>query len=67
LICEKLYFWDVYVFSLIKDFAMLELSLEVIILISMLIILAILSLIPDKKWIKFYKTDWLDEFLHPKH
>ena len=46
---------------------MLELSLEVIILISMLIILAILSLIPDEKWIKLYKSDWLDEFLHPKH
>jgi len=55
------------VVTLIKDMAMFELSVEVIFLISMLIILAILSLISDENWVKFHKTDWLDEFLHPKH
>lgn len=46
---------------------MFELSVEIIFLISMLIILAILSFIPDESWIKFHKSDWLDKFLDTKH
>ncbi len=52
--------------DLLKDFAMFELSIEVIFLIVMLIFLAILSLISDETWIKFHKTDFIDKFLHPK-
>lgn len=46
---------------------MFELSIEVIFAIGMLIILAVLSFIPDGLWVKFYKSNWLDDFLHPKH
>ncbi|NQY92952.1 MAG: hypothetical protein HRT43_02190 [Campylobacteraceae bacterium] len=53
--------------NLITDIAMFELSIEVIFLIVMLIFLAVLSLLPDDKWIKFTKSNWFDEFLHPKH
>ena len=53
--------------NLIKDVAMFELSMEVIFFISMLIILAILSFIPDESWVKFHKKNFFDEFLHPKH
>ncbi len=52
--------------DLLKDFAMFELSIEIIILIVVLIFLSILSLISDKTWDKFYKTDFIDKFLHPK-
>lgn len=53
--------------ALIKDMAMFELSMEVIVLIVILIVLAIVSLIPDDIWVKYNKSDWFDEFLHPKH
>jgi len=53
--------------NLIKDIAMFELSIEVIFLIVMLLLLAIVSLLPDKTWVKFTKSNWIDEFLHPKH
>ena len=53
--------------ELVKDMAMFELSIEVIFIISMFVILMILSFIPDDAWIKFYKSDSIDEFLHPKH
>ena len=51
---------------IIKDFTMFELSIEVIFVISILIILTILSFIPDNTWVKIHKPDWLDKFLHPK-
>jgi len=57
----------VLVTDLIKDIAMFELSVEVIFLFVILILLAIVSLVSDEIWIKFTKSDWLDEFLHPKH
>lgn len=53
--------------DLITDIAMFELSIEVIFLIVMFILLAVLSLIPDEKWVKFTKSNWFDNFLHPKH
>ncbi len=53
--------------DLITDIAMFELSIEVIFLIVMFILLAVLSLIPDEKWIKITKSNWFDNFLHPKH
>ena len=53
--------------KIIKDFTVFELSVEVIFVISMLIILAILSFIPDDFWAKFHKSNWFDGFLHPKH
>jgi len=60
-------YWEVNVTALIKDMAMFELSMEVIVLIIILIVLAIVSLIPDDIWVKYNKSDWFDEFLHPKH
>jgi len=52
--------------TIITDIAMFELSVEVIFLIVILIVLAILSFVPDEKWIKFTNSNWIDEFLHPK-
>lgn len=53
--------------NIITDFTMFELSIEIIFVLSLLIILTILSFIPDQNLIKFHKSDWFDIFLHSKH